>query len=57
MPLIYVHLHLSTFYSFFKNILQRYESSANSSLRITSVQKYNFFYVCEIVIFKKKKKL
>lgn len=51
MPLIYVHLHLSTFYSFFKNILQRYESSANSSLRITSVQKYNFFYVCEIVIF------
>lgn len=58
MPLIYVHLHLSTFYSFFKNILQRYESSANSSLRITSVQKYNFFFMSvKLLSFKKKKKL
>lgn len=50
MPLIYFHLHLSTFYSFFKNILLRYESSARES----PLCKNTVFYVCEIVIFKKK---
>lgn len=53
MPLIYFHLHMSTFYSFFKNILLRYESSANSSLRITSVQKYDFFMSVKLLSFKK----